>query len=87
MMEYFSANENKDFEIPHQHVFGFWDGDPNVSPFQIQKFRRAFQIHDVTVDGKVSVEDYVSWGQRAAKTVGVEWNNDLQKSWENCFEA
>jgi len=89
IVQYMSPNAKDQLEVPHQHVFGAWDGDPNITPFQIQKYRKAFQIHDVTVDGSVNVDDYINWGKKAAQAVNppVEWTKELEQSWAETFSA
>jgi len=73
-----------------QDFFGVfdWEAPPPLFPtqFQMKKFRHAFQMQDITRDGKINLDDYITWGKRAAKAADVKWSRDLKKRWTKCYE-
>eukprot|EP00521_Asterionellopsis_glacialis_P018027 CAMPEP_0195295238 /NCGR_PEP_ID=MMETSP0707-20130614/16921_1 /TAXON_ID=33640 /ORGANISM="Asterionellopsis glacialis, Strain CCMP134" /LENGTH=187 /DNA_ID=CAMNT_0040356413 /DNA_START=44 /DNA_END=607 /DNA_ORIENTATION=+ len=55
--------------------------------FRKEKIFRIFQIKDFDGDGKVSPEDFVTWGRLASKNMSIEFTDEKKKAWLAAHEA
>lgn len=55
--------------------------------FQKKKLQRVYKMKDFNGDGKISIEDFVLWGEKACEQSGQEYTDARKDAWKSAYQV